>query len=221
MQTVEDASEPGFPRATPLPAYTIPEELPFDEAGGGYFRRRIRQSRVYVEYGSGAATIHAAGHTQLLCSIDSDAWYLNAVRRKLAEQPRTATCHLLHADIERAPHWAGRATRDPLGDVPQGWRRYAWSPWQCLWKQGAMADTILVDGRFRVACALATLIHLPADSEAELLVDDYADRPYYHVLEACGTLAAMHGRMAVFRADHTRSLASLDGVLRRYEGDWR
>jgi hypothetical protein len=39
-----------------------------------------------------------------------------------------------------------------------------------------MPDTILVDGRLRVACTLESLLHV--DRATIILVDDYADRNY-------------------------------------------
>jgi hypothetical protein len=210
-----------FLRTRILSGYTVPERPALDEAGGAYFRERIGRSSVYLEYGCGGSTIHAATHVQQLFAVDTDAWFLNAVRKKLAEQPRRAACHLLHADIGRMRQWGWPTRHRRDGTTPYNWRTYPWAPWQRLWQEGAVPDTILVDGRFRVACAVTSLIHLRADSTTELLVDDYADRRHYHLLEKCATLKAMHGRMAVFTVDPGVSIAILDAELRRHELDWR
>jgi hypothetical protein len=42
-------------------------------------------------------------------------------------------------------------------------------------------SAILVDGRFRVACALHAIDYL--DNNGILLVHDYTNRPQYHVIE--------------------------------------
>lgn len=198
--------------------YAIPERAHFDREAAAYFVERIKSSRVYLEYGSGGSTIQAAGHVQRLYTVDSDSWFLNAVRRKLAEKPRQADCHLLHADIGRAPRWA--LPPEPRS-VPDSWRAYAWGPWQRLWRDRAMPDIILVDGRFRLACALASLIHLREHSGTQVLVDDYTGRPHYHALEKWATLLALHGSMAVFTLNPAISVLALDAALRCYEADWR
>lgn len=210
-----------FLRSSLLSGYAVPDRPGFDEAGAGYFRDRISRCSVYLEYGCGGSTIHAAAHVEQLFAVDTDAWFLNAVRKKLAEQPRKATCHLLHADVSRMQQWGWPTRQRRDGTTPYNWRTYPWAPWQRLWQEGAVPDTILVDGRFRVACAITSLIHLRADSATELLVDDYGERPHYHQLEKCATLKAMHGRMAVFVVDPDVPIAILDAQLRRHEFDWR
>jgi hypothetical protein len=55
---------------------------------------------------------------------------------------------------------------------------------------------------------------------AHLLVDDYAERPHYHVIEHFARLDAMVGRMAVFRSLPVAN-ADLEGVLEKHYSDWR
>jgi hypothetical protein len=43
------------------------------------------------------------------------------------------------------------------------------------------ADTVLIDGRFRVACGLRVLMEAK-HSDARVLIHDFFDRPQYHVL---------------------------------------
>ena len=49
--------------------------------------------------------------------------------------------------------------------------------WRDPWDAAGEVDLVLVDGRFRVACALAGLPRLAAD--ARLLVHDFWPRPAY------------------------------------------
>ena len=53
-----------------------------------------------------------------------------------------------------------------------------------------------------------------------MLIDDYADRPNYHVVERFAELERMVGRMAVFKKkpfDDTE----IDIEIDRHSGDWR
>jgi hypothetical protein len=74
-------------------------------------------------------------------------------------------------------HWGtpvfGRATPSRI----QRWKRYPQAPWQAL---NEVPDTILVDERMRVACALESLLHVTHDTR--MVVDDYVG-PEYQVIE--------------------------------------
>ncbi|ABQ33313.1 MULTISPECIES: hypothetical protein [Bradyrhizobium] len=167
---------------SPIPA--------FDRGGLEFFTAAIRSSRVYLEYGSGGSTIMAASHVSRLVSVEPDAMFAKAVRAALPET---------EAEISILTPWIG-VTRDwsyPVFGRPTPARRARWkrlprAPWAVL---SDTPDLILVDGRFRVACALESLLHIgPA---TRLLIDDYAGRDYGAV-EQFGRLVAMHGRMAEF-----------------------
>ena len=109
------------------------------------------------------------------------------------------------------------AAAPPLQGRP-GWRRYAELPFE---GGGFTPDLILVDGRFRVACALVTtreLRHLPGTT---LLIDDYAGRPHYHEVERFAELLAMHGRMAECAMRPHVDRAALDRSSEQHARDWR
>ena len=60
---------------------------------------------------------------------------------------------------------------------------------------------ILIDGRFRVACFLFSLINSKEDST--IIFDDYMNRPYYHVVEEVIQIHENCGRQAIFRVPAT------------------
>ncbi len=57
-------------------------------------------------------------------------------------------------------------------------------------------------------------------SNALLLVDDYADRPHYRIIERFAQLERMVGRMAVFRFVPAAG-PELEAELERHYSDWR
>ena len=66
------------------------------------------------------------------------------------------------------------------------------------WRHGPVKpDLVLIDGRFRVACFLHSL--LAADAGTPLLFDDYTNRPHYHLVEEFCPIAQSEGRQALFR----------------------
>jgi hypothetical protein len=138
------------------------------------FRDLVASSRRIIEYGSGGSTVLACRSGAKLISVESDnAW----LERVLADESvRDAVEHnrarLMHIDIGPVGDW-GR----PLDKSCSGrWPSYSKSPWE----QSFDPDLVLVDGRFRVACILQTILN--ARRGTTLVVHDFWNRPKYHVV---------------------------------------
>ena len=143
------------------------------------FLEYISAAPVYVEFGCGGSTCLAAvtPSVQRIYSVESDkAWITQVMQTPSVQQRLTEqTLFFHHADIGATKKWG-----HPVSEVPHAdWARYYWGAWQHL---PAYADFIFVDGRFRVATALASLLALRGD-HYHIGVHDYTNRPEYHVLE--------------------------------------
>ena len=79
-------------------------------------------------------------------------------------------------------------------------------------------DVILIDGRFRVASAAASMLRAPA---ARILFDDYTDRPFYWAVDAIGDRVAQAGRMVEFGRKASTTDGDLHLVVEAYAADWR
>ena len=77
----------------------------------------------------------------------------------------------------------------------------------------AKPDLALIDGRFRVACFLHSM--LAAEAGTPLLFDEYTNRPRYHLVEEFCPIEQSEGRQELFRVP-----AELDreGIGRELEG---
>jgi hypothetical protein len=184
--------------------YDISPEPYFDDPGTAYFREQLEHTGNYLEYGSGGSTLFASRRVKLLVSVESDAHYLAAVRRKLAAEgtPRErrksggAVTKLIYANIGFTVEWGKPAFARPTPRRVHRWADYPTAPWRYFRSIGQQPQLILVDGRFRVACVIESLIQLSPSSEATILIDDYITRPHYHVVERLADVE-MVGRMAV------------------------
>ena len=195
--------------------------LPFDDDAQECFLTKVGEARSYLEFGSGASTLHVARTGKPLISIESDKLFLNAVRERLAglepDGPVSSGATLLHADIGPTGPW-GKPVLPSLAR-PRKWSNYPQHPWRVFGEE-YYADTILVDGRFRVACALAVILY-QRDKPWTMLVDDYAERPHYRVIEQYAELVNMHGRMAEFKPMSGTEREGVSEALRTFSGDWR
>jgi hypothetical protein len=124
-------------------------------------------------------------------SVDSDAAWIEQVKSSL----QNAATNLLisHCDIGEISGWGYPKSTDRF----EHFWRYMVQPWDVAKAHGHRPEVILIDGRFRVACFLFSL--LAGSPGATILFDDYFDRPEYFVVEEFCTARERHGRLGVFR----------------------
>jgi hypothetical protein len=167
------------------PVLTMPPE---EQAA---LRDHIAAAAVFLEYGSGGSTVLAAESPgKTVFSVESDAAWLAKMQAYFAANPPRAALHMHHGDIGPTKAW-GHPKSD---ETFRQWPGYALDIWQT--PAFVQPNLVLIDGRFRVACFLATLFCTTAP--VTVLFDDYQDRKTYHKIEELVPLAARYGRMARF-----------------------
>lgn len=198
----------------------ISAELPFGDPANDVFLERVAIAERYLEFGAGSSTLAAATAGVPLVSVESDPRFLAAVERRCLALQRgrpTSSMTFLHADIGPNGPWGKPIL--PSIRRPTSWRSYPLRPWEALGSD-FRADLVLIDGRFRVACALAVVINQP-DSDWTMLIDDFAERPHYTPVSEFATFVGMHGRMAEYRpAPHVDDDA-LRKAFEHFVAEWR
>lgn len=202
--------------------YQIGDQPHFDAEGGVFFAEHIRSTKVYLEYGGGGSTILASQFVDCLVSADSDKYFVKAIRKKLGKANRPQlVIDLLHCDIGITGVWGIPVF--PL--LSEGrlhlWEAYAKRPWDLLAERGIQPDTILIDGRFRVACALVSLLNISDRENTTLILDDYTERDCYKTVEDFADLIAIKGRMAIFKKSATFDKERCERLCDVYFRDWR
>jgi hypothetical protein len=131
----------------------------------------LKNSRNYLEFGTGGSTYAASRHVkQSIISVDSSAEWLDKLRVECANSEIDQK--LIYIDIGPVGDW-GYPTE--LSSQPK-WPRYHEYVWEL--PESSQADLYLVDGRFRVACFAQTVIHCRPD--ALIGFHDFASRKQYH-----------------------------------------
>ncbi len=178
-------AEPFTPDLPGLPAMTLPAE----EAEA--LRSAYDRSRVILEYGAGGSTVLAAGLAgRTVFSVESDAAWIERIATWFEGNPPLADVKLHLGDIGATKEWGYPVSNGAF----RKWPGYALSVWDR--PDFVQPDTILVDGRFRIACFLTALVR--STVPVTLLWDDYFDRPTYRRVEELVLPAAVHGRLARF-----------------------
>lgn len=198
--------------------FTIPDKPQLDLSSSKYFTQRLNASKFYLEYGAGGSTITAARLQKQFLSVETDPYYMKSVRRKIIHEFGTVSGQLVHSNIGMTTLWGYPIFKGTTERRQRRYRAYAATPW-CNIKSTQKPNLVLIDGRFRVLCALYSIINM-VGHDYEMLVDDYIDRPSYREIERFASLDKICGRMAVFspRAFDKQAICQ---SIERFSSDFR
>lgn len=132
------------------------------------FRRVLDQATGYFEYGCGGSTAIANGISTLLriTSVETDYEWAKKV-------------HEVCPDVNMI--WVDVGPTKEFGQPVDETLRLAWPRVPEVWLMAEQSyDLVLIDGRFRVACA--ALICLFPKQVKRICFDDFTNRPQYHVI---------------------------------------
>jgi len=171
------------------------------------------QAGVILEYGSGGSTAYAAAQPgKVIYSVEGSKDWHGAMQAHFAAHPPKAEVNLIYADIGLTGDWSW-----PKNNAK--WHRY---PDYCfgVWQRDDLIapDLVLIDGRFRAGCFLATLTSI--QKPTTVLLDDYVGREEkYSAILDFATITALHGRMAQFDLEPINTLpaAQLYALLKTFQ----
>lgn len=144
-----------------------------------------------LEYGSGGSTVLGAEMAgKRVFSVESDRDWAQKMQGWFTANPPAGQVSIHHVDIGPTKQWGHPA--DDSGF--RNWPAYPFSVWDRA--DFVHPDVVLVDGRFRGACLVATALRITRPVVA--LFDDYRNRKPYHVVEELVRPVSLTGRMARF-----------------------
>jgi hypothetical protein len=174
-----------------------------------------RRRQHAVEFGCGASTVLLLRNgIGAVDSVDSQAAWVKRVSDEpdAAAALRAGRLRMHCVDIGPTRKWG-----HPLGDESKArWPQYAQAVWQAALPQPV--DFVLIDGRFRVACAL--MARLKARPDALVAFHDFWTRlraygeilPFFDVVGRAGSLAILAPQQDL---DQTW----IEALLRQYLSD--
>ncbi|CAK7014599.1 MAG: hypothetical protein DESF_00586 [Desulfovibrio sp.] len=132
-----------------------------------------------LEFGAGGSTVFfASREVQHIATVESDSEWINRLllgNALLRQCAKSGRWQALHARIGATGEWGVPLSRRPS----VAWLNYHQSVWSAL--DPSQLDFVLIDGRFRVACALQVLLRT-AGRSVPVMVHDFSCREHYHVL---------------------------------------
>lgn len=210
-----------FVYAQRVTGFTVPDRPEFEPECTPLFLERLGAAGSYLEFGTGGSTILAAQRGLPFIAVESDEVFLAAVKRKIEAQGilDETTQSYIHANIGAVEAWGAPLWRRKTPARLARWRTYPHAPWA---KLATLPEPylILVDGRFRAACALLAGQFLKGRA-GEILFDDYAERDHYRCVERHLDCRRRVGRMALFAPRADVDEAALAADIARACEDWR
>lgn len=168
--------------------------MTFTEVCNAFVSEQYNKAKTILEYGSGGSTILAAKLGKTIISTESSSVWLLELVSSAIEQELPGKIIPLWVDVGPTGEWGKPKDESKW----KNWLNYPREPWRYCQKNNIVPDLVLIDGRFRLACFLATCASV--QKETLVLFDDYEDRPHYHAAEKLfDKIDVIDKRMAVFK----------------------
>ncbi|WP_275287423.1 CDC27 family protein [Halomonas elongata] len=167
------ASEAGSMDDLGVKSISLPDSPFMAERERELFSKRLKSASSYFEFGSGGSTVWAVKEGLEVKGVESDANWVNALKKDLGPP-----CQVKVVDIGPTREWGFPA------DVKESHFFQEYS--RAIFQHCQPFDLILVDGRFRVACAMTAIEHISRNPckgrDSYIFIHDFWNRPHYHVV---------------------------------------
>jgi hypothetical protein len=179
------------------------------------FRKYIGNAGNYLEFGCGGSTISALKYSHAeITAIDSGKEFIEHLIRDyfiVARGVKSRRLNFVWQDIGPLKNWGMPADDSRKENYP------AYS--SSVFKNKKDYDVVLIDGRFRVACALQAILNAP--DGAVIMIHDFYDRPYYHVLLQYLEVADRADTLGVFRKKKNIDMNKVKKDWDKYKFDYK
>jgi len=189
---------------------SIPDAPRMSKSETGLFEKYVQRCNRYFEFGSGGSTKVAARYGKTIFGVESDKEWVTHLKHEVGP-----LCAVEYVDIGPTKEWGY-----PVDSSCQSlFKNYS----ESILKHSEYFDFILVDGRFRVACAANAVLHTLQNSidpgKTHIFIHDFWDRPHYHgVLDILEEVERAE-TAGVFRIRKNTSQTALRRLLEKHIND--
>src|SRR5690606_18853321 len=140
------------------------------------FNNHIKNSKYYLEFGSGGSTLRILQKSKAkIYSVESSSdWIDYLCKYFIIRNAREKRLFFHHVDIGQTKGWGYPVSKESIELVPN----YSNSIFNTL--DAGKIDTVLIDGRFRVACVLSVILNITSNKNTTILIHDFWNREKYH-----------------------------------------
>jgi hypothetical protein len=184
--------------------------------------KEFRRASSYLEFGTGGSTVLAfESGLKRIVTADSDPVFLDKVRA-IARTCLESDIDFVFCDLGPTGEWGNPVGRDNIINWPQ----YFTLPWHHFLARNEVPDLIYIDGRFRVACALYSILilHVKCNRwlgrKSRLMIHDFL-RPEYSKVKDYAKVVSSANTLAVLEPKKRISADSLVRDLLVFQFDTR
>lgn len=168
-----------------------------------------------MEFGTGGSTIRALlASNAKVYSVDSSLEWIHRIQGyRYIRKMQKSRLQLFHVDIGKTGRW-GWPVEDSSSHLFPAYSSRIFSNIKC-----DEIDTILIDGRFRVACALNTILYFAGNENIRIMLHDFKLRTKYHVLLEYLREEDAMGTLSIFSIKPLTDLFSVKANIEKYKYD--
>lgn len=190
--------------------FPIPVEPLMTDGEKESFRRALSVAEGYFEFGSGGSTVWAVAYGVDVYGVESNSRLVDALQKELG-----AKCHIEWADIGPIGDWGSPIDLRCEINFPS----YS----AAIRSIRNKIDLVLVNGRFRVACAMAAIMKISEQNNhdnARIFFHDFWDRKHYHVVLDMLDLVDRVDTTAIFKISAATDLTKVKKIYDEFKCRW-
>ena len=162
----------------------------------------LKDASSYLEFGCGLSTEFVSNSYECrVRSVDTSADWVAKIQAKVNED-----VEILYINLGPVGRWG----RPVSYDYHEQFARY----FDAGFDGGFSPDAILVDGRFRVACFLTSLLR--ASPGTMIVFDDFPTRPHYRIVEEILKPEIVSSRQALFVRPDSIDVSRVEALRERF-----
>tara|TARA_B110000305_G_C19446837_1_gene645370 strand:+ start:1216 stop:1869 length:654 start_codon:yes stop_codon:yes gene_type:complete len=172
-------------------AYTINNKIDFGSKKSNlYFKKCLKSSKFYLEYGAGASTFFAKKNKKKFISLEADKSFYSFLKRNIKQ--------IKYLDIGPTKYFSIPLL--PICIIKKKINYYSNYMTNIYNSMGVIPDLILIDGRFRILTTLKIIRFLKKKKAKNItiIIDDYLVREYYKNIENIITVQLV-GRFGIIK----------------------
>jgi hypothetical protein len=165
-----------------------------------------RQTPCYVEFGMGGSTFLILMNSMAdVVSIESSkSWIAEMEKKTVTKIFKNRRLRIVHAEIGPTTDWGYPVDEERRMLFPN------YSSAIASLEDKDRVGVVLVDGRFRIAATLGTILSLKANKRLIIMIHDFWGRSDYHVVMQYLDLVERADQLAVFRVKKDVQLQNVE-----------
>lgn len=172
-------------------------------------QQRLIRAKVFLQYSCATYTQEACAKTniQKVIAVESNKSLSDSVFQSIVQKEKL---HMVYANLGEVDTLG----RPVLVEKFKNFHTYMVLPWALADKYMLSPDTIFINGPFKVACFLYSLIC--AEEGAVILFNDFFKNPAYEVVRNYCALEKRHGNMAEFVVQKNYAMSDIAANIAKY-----